>query len=401
MSKDKSTKTPNRLSNESSTYLQQHAYNPVDWYPWTEEALEKSRSEEKPILLSIGYAACHWCHVMEHESFEDQETAQIMNDNFVNIKVDREERTDLDEIYMKAVQLMTGHGGWPMTVFLTPDLKPIFAGTYFPPTDKHGMPSFKKILTGVSKAWQQKREEVEKSAQEVTDHLIKFESLGDLKTAINIESTSSDEDLKVAENAFGLIDKYSDKVWGGIGSSPKFPQPFCLDLALKLGASEKVSNKTKESASQFLELTLNKMAFGGIHDHLAGGFARYSVDRKWLIPHFEKMLYDNALLCSIYFDAYRQSKNVYWKEVAQNILEFVDNELTTNDGVFYSSLDADSEGIEGEFYVWTPAQIEECLDEEDAQFIIKTYGVTDSGNFEKGKSVLNILKEAKRSCQRL
>lgn len=392
MTEKKTSKVANRLAQETSTYLLQHAYNPVDWYPWSEEALSRSKQEGKPILLSIGYAACHWCHVMEHESFEDVDTAKLMNEKFVNVKVDREERTDLDEIYMKAVQLMTGHGGWPMTVFLTPDLKPIFAGTYFPPTDKHGMPSFKKILNGVSRAWDEKREDVLKSAQEVTDHLVKFESLGDLKLPVDGSSSDEEFDVQSVESAFGIIHRYFDSQWGGIGTSPKFPQPFCLDLGLRILSSNVVSDSTKEKAKQFIDLTLEKMAIGGIHDHLAGGFARYSVDRKWLIPHFEKMLYDNALLCSIYFNAYRQSKNDYWKNVGAKIVEFVDNELTTEDGVFYSSLDADSEGKEGEFYVWTKEQIESCLDKDDAEFVLKVYGVTDSGNFEDGKSVLVLEK---------
>lgn len=391
------------MANETSTYLLQHQYNPVDWYPWSDEALARSKEEEKPILLSIGYAACHWCHVMEHESFEDKETALMMNEHFINIKVDREERTDLDEIYMKAVQLMTGHGGWPMTVFLTPDLKPIFAGTYFPPDDRHGMPSFKKILVGVSKAWEEKRDDVLKSAQEITDHLIKFESMGDLKSAIDVSSDDNEPfDFDLVLNAFGALYRYSDGVWGGIGSAPKFPQPFCLSLSLILGSNESVSEDIRNRAKDFFELTLNKMAFGGIHDHLAGGFARYSVDRKWLIPHFEKMLYDNALLCSVYYDAYRMTGNDYWREVASGILEFVERELTTEEGVFYSSLDADSEGKEGEFYVWTPDQIKECLGEADGEFIVKTFGVTDSGNFEEGKSVLNILKlpeEIAKDCE--
>lgn len=391
MSKD--SKTANRLVNETSTYLLQHAYNPVDWYPWSPEALDRSREEEKPILLSIGYSACHWCHVMEHESFEDAETAQLMNEEFVNIKVDREERTDLDEIYMKAVQLMTGHGGWPMTVFLTPELKPIFAGTYFPPDDRHGMPSFKKILTGVSRAWKEKRPDVLKSADEVTEHLRKFESMGDLKSAVDIPNNPDEGtfERKMLTEAFSRLYTHFDQVWGGIGSQPKFPQPFCLELAMRLLAAPDTDESSKKQAREFLTTSLDKMAFGGIHDHLGGGFARYSVDRKWLIPHFEKMLYDNALLSSIYFDAFRIEKNAYWLEVAEGILDFVNRELSTEDGAFYSSLDADSEGKEGEFYVWTPAQIRACLSEDDARLFMRAYGVVEGGNFEEGKSAVNIL----------
>lgn len=398
--REKST-TANRLVNETSTYLQQHAYNPVDWYPWSEEALTRAKEEEKPILLSIGYAACHWCHVMEHESFEDEETAALMNAEFINIKVDREERTDLDEIYMKAVQLMTGHGGWPMTVFLTPQLKPIFAGTYFPPDDRHGMPSFRKILSGVSRAWKEKRIDVLKSADEVTEHLIKFESMGDLKSVLDLKSDAPDFDFGLLNRAFSLVYKYLDDAWGGIGSAPKFPQPFCLALAMRILVSEKSTEEQKDNAHHFLTLTLDKMAYGGMHDHLGGGFARYSVDRKWLIPHFEKMLYDNALLASIYFDASRirifedetenKFKSDYWREVGRGILSFVKAELGTEEGAFYSSLDADSEGKEGEFYVWTPEEIESLLPEEDARLFMRVYGVTERGNFEEGKSALHIL----------
>ena len=324
--------TQNRLANETSTYLLQHAGNPVDWYPWCQEALAKSRKEEKPILLSIGYAACHWCHVMEHESFEDEETARLMNENFINIKVDREERTDLDEIYMKAVQLMTGHGGWPMTVFLTPDLKPSCAGTYFPPDDRHGMPSFKRILLGVSRAWQEKREDVLKSAEEVTEHLIKFESIGDLKSPIDVESVQEPFNFETVTSSFNTLFRYFDDVFGGIGSAPKFPQPFCLALALRLLSMDEVDEEIKKKSREFLEVSLNKMAYGGIHDHFAGGFARYSVDRKWLIPHFEKMLYDNALLASVYFEASKKLDNSYWSTVARGILDFIDRELTTEIG---------------------------------------------------------------------
>lgn len=397
----KKNKTANRLVNETSTYLQQHAYNPVNWYPWGEEALTRAKEEERPILLSIGYAACHWCHVMEHESFEDEETAALMNAEFINIKVDREERTDLDEIYMKAVQLMTGHGGWPMTVFLTPQLKPIFAGTYFPPDDRHGMPSFRKILSGVSRAWKEKRIDVLKSADEVTEHLIKFESMGDLKSVLDLKSDAPDFDFGLLNRAFSLVYKYLDDAWGGIGSAPKFPQPFCLALAMRILVSEKSTEEQKDKAHYFLTLTLDKMAYGGMHDHLGGGFARYSVDRKWLIPHFEKMLYDNALLASIYFDASRirifedetenKIKSDYWREVGRGILSFVKTELGTEEGAFYSSLDADSEGKEGEFYVWTPEEIESLLPEEDARLFMRVYGVTDRGNFEEGKSALHIL----------
>ncbi|MBX9695713.1 MAG: thioredoxin domain-containing protein, partial [Cyanobacteria bacterium] len=384
-----SEKTPNRLIGESSTYLLQHAYNPVDWFPWGPEALEKARAEEKPILLSIGYAACHWCHVMEHESFEDPETASLMNARFVNIKVDREERTDLDEIYMKAVQMMTGHGGWPMTVFLTPDLAPFFAGTYFPPVDKHGMPSFKRILLGVALAWKDKRGEVVESASEITAHLKDLEKIGRKGSDDDAEGEKSlSRDL-----IFGAVDQIArtfDPRWGGFGSSPKFPHPFSLSLVMRVLNDSTAGDVRRQETSEIVETSLDKMAYGGIYDHLVGGFARYSVDRQWLIPHFEKMLYDNALLTQTYLDGYLITKRDYWKDVAKGILSFVSKELRTPDGAFYSSLDADSEGEEGKFYVWTPASIEEVLGEKDGKWFCEIYGVTKTGNFEHGTSALHL-----------
>jgi uncharacterized protein len=380
----------NRLVHETSTYLLQHAHNPVDWYPWGKEALEKSKKEDKPILLSIGYAACHWCHVMEHESFENEETAQLMNANFVCIKVDREERTDLDEIYMKAVQLMTGHGGWPMTVFLTPEMRPFFGGTYFPPEDRHGLPSFKRLLLSLNETWRNRREDINESAKEISEHLKSFEkAVGEKGLKIKPEHDKIGDNITAAAKKFLTL---SDNQWGGFGSSPKFPHTFSIDVCMRSAAY--LSDKTpslKESFSQVVATTLDKMAYGGINDQIGGGFARYSVDRYWLVPHFEKMLYDNALLCKSYIDGYFLMGRDYWLNVAEEILKFTERELQTADGAFFSSLDADSEGEEGKFYVFTPAQTEEILGS-DADWINKVFGVTKNGNFEHGSSVLHLSK---------
>ncbi len=386
MSERTGSKTkPNRLVNETSTYLLQHAYNPVDWYAWGQEALAKARSEDKPILLSIGYAACHWCHVMEHESFEDEATAKLMNEYFVNIKVDREERTDLDEIYMKAVQMMTGHGGWPMTVFLTPELKPFFGGTYFPPQDRHGLPGFKKLLTGLHQAWTEQRDEIQKSSDELTGHMRLMD-----------EIAKPDTEPELNENLLELgTDKLSrifDHIWGGFGNAPKFPHSFSLNLAMRYAApSSRGRAARKEECTEIYTTSLDRMAYGGIHDQIGGGFARYSVDRQWLVPHFEKMLYDNALLCKTYLEGYVLTGRTYWANVARGILDFVLRELTTEDGGFYSSLDADSEGEEGKFYVWDPDETKSALGA-DAEWFNEVFGITTQGNFEHGKSVLHLTK---------
>ncbi len=296
------TKKANKLIDETSTYLLQHAYNPVEWYPWGEEALEASRKQNKPILLSIGYSACHWCHVMEHESFEDEETAALMNKLFINIKVDREERQDLDEIYMRAVQVMTGHGGWPMTVFLTPELKPFFAGTYFPPENRHGMPSFKRVLLGVAQAWSDSPGDVKESSDEITEHLKQLDS-------INL-GQEGDLDRSLLKNALQKINRTFDEKWGGFGGAPKFPHPSTLQLLLRILPS--LEGQEKETCFTIIDTTLDKMALGGIFDHLGGGFARYSTDRRWLVPHFEKMLYDNALICQVYLNAYLCTGKEFW-----------------------------------------------------------------------------------------
>lgn len=384
---------PNRLVNETSTYLLQHAYNPVDWYAWSAEALLKARQEDKPILLSIGYAACHWCHVMEHESFEDEATAKLMNENFVNIKVDREERTDLDEIYMKAVQMMTGHGGWPMTVFLTPELKPFFGGTYFPPQDRHGLPSFKKLLMGLSQAWKEQRDEILKSSEELTGHM----RLMDEITKPDVEPELNDSLLELGTDKLSRI---FDHIWGGFGNAPKFPHTFSLNLAMRYAApNSKGRSARKEECEEIFNTSLNKMAYGGIHDQIGGGFARYSVDRQWLVPHFEKMLYDNALLCKTYLEGYILTGRTYWADVARGILDFVLRELTTEDGGFYSSLDADSEGEEGKFYVWDVSEVKAVLGS-DAEWFNEVFGVTEQGNFEHGKSIFHLVKSPEELTQK-
>jgi len=398
-------KKANRLKDETSTYLLQHAHNPVDWYPWCQEALDASREQEKPILLSIGYSACHWCHVMEHESFEDEDTAALMNKLFINIKVDREERQDLDEIYMRAVQVMTGHGGWPMTVFLTPELKPFFAGTYFPPENKHGMPSFKRVMLGVAQAWQESRADILESASEITEHISKLNSIGGAGGA------SESADLLLDKSVFNkVLDKITtnfDPKWGGFGGAPKFPHPSTLDLLLRI--RERVQGDERKQAELVLETTLDKMALGGIWDHLSGGFARYSTDRRWLVPHFEKMLYDNALLAPVYFNAYLATGKAFYKQVGCDILSFVQNELTSDDGVFYSSLDADSEGVEGKFYVFTKDELIEILGKSEGEWLATTYGATEEGNFEHRNNVLHLkdiltkeeMERAKPSIEKL
>jgi uncharacterized protein len=380
----------NRLIEETSPYLLQHAYNPVDWFAWGDEALAKAKSVDKPILLSIGYAACHWCHVMEHESFEDPEIAEIMNEYFVPIKVDREERPDLDDIYMRSVQMMTGHGGWPMTVFLTPELKPFYGGTYFPPQDRHGMPSFRRVLLSVAKTWDEKREDVLLSSNEMATYL---------KQMTEVEKAGAKLSKEAMDAAVSRLLMIFDRQFGGFGGAPKFPQTSALSFILR-----KVKDNTE--LHDLLGLTLDKMAIGGIQDQIGGGFARYSVDRQWMVPHFEKMLYDNALLSRLYLEAslvYNgdSHRSDYYKDVGKNVLDFVLRELTSDEGAFYSSLDADSEGEEGKFYVFTHKEIEDILGKEDALFACQVYGITPFGNFEHQTTVLNLtdvpLKVASRA----
>ncbi len=365
----------NKLIDETSPYLLQHAHNPVDWYPWGPEALERSRTEDKPILLSIGYSACHWCHVMEHESFENEEIARLMNDNFVCIKVDREERPDLDSIYMNAVQMMTGHGGWPMTMFLTPDLKPFYGGTYYPPTDSRGMPGFPKVLTAIADSYKNRREEISSTADAITAELKK----SDRFIASNEMLTT-----EVLNQAYSALAGGFDQKNGGFGGAPKFPPSMTLMFLLR---HHKRTNSPQ--ALNMVETTLQKMAGGGMYDHLGGAFARYSVDTRWLVPHFEKMLYDNALLTRIYLYAYQQTKNPLYRRVAEETLEYVIRDMTDPSGGFYSSEDADSEGEEGKFYVWTRAEVLAVLGDQDGSTFCEFFDVTEEGNFEHGKSILN------------
>jgi hypothetical protein len=364
----------NHLEHETSPYLLQHVDNPVDWYPWGEEAMRVAAENDKPILLSIGYAACHWCHVMAHESFEDEATAAQMNANFVNVKVDREERPDIDSIYMQAVNAMVGRGGWPMTVFLTPDGKPFYAGTYFPNEPRHGMPSFRQILTGVTQAWNDDRERVLSSAGEVAEQLHALSEVGFDEGTLG---------TNVFRSALRGLSSRFDPSWGGFGDAPKFPQPMTLEFLLR----ESIRSGDA-SALEMAEVTLRKMAEGGIYDHLGGGFARYSVDHRWLVPHFEKMLYDNSQLARVYLHAWQLTGEQLYRRVTEETLDYVLREMRHADGGFYSSQDADSEGVEGKFYVWSADEIREALGE-DAEAFMKVYGVSDAGNWE-GSNILNL-----------
>src|SRR5215207_1136654 len=388
---------PNQLANESSPYLLQHANNPVNWFPWGEEALNKARTENKPIFLSIGYAACHWCHVMAHESFEDEETAAFMNEHFVNIKVDREERPDIDAIYMQATVAMTGSGGWPMSVFLTPDLKPFYTGTYFPPVQRYNMPAFKDLLAGLARAWKEDPAEIERVSGQVSGHLQQA-----LNANINTGSTFTPENLDTALKS--LIDTY-DWEHGGWGSAPKFPQPMAVEFLLRRsvpsptgrgmsegqGEGENTPLIPASSPNGRRELNaathaLKSMARGGMYDVVGGGFSRYSTDNSWLVPHFEKMLYDNAQLARAYIHAWQITGDDFFKRIVVETLDFIAREMTHPDGGFYSSLDADSEGEEGKFYVWSLDEIREIL-KEDSEFFEGAYGITQRGNWE-GRTVL-------------
>ena len=366
---------PNRLAGETSPYLLQHANNPVEWYPWGPEALQKAKDEDKPILLSIGYSACHWCHVMEHESFENERIAGIMNENFINIKVDREERPDLDSIDMEAVQAMTGHGGWPMTMFLTPTGEPFFGGTYFPPDNSRGMMGFPQVLMGVSQAYREEREKVTKSAQEMRNFL---------QTSSALRPSYREPDLSILDEAVRGLTQQFDRVNGGTEGAPKFPQPMNLDFMLR---SYRRTGDT--DLLGLVELTLEKMAHGGIYDQVGGGFARYAVDDVWLVPHFEKMLYDNAQLARAYLAAYQVTGKALYRRIAEETLDYVSREMTAPDGGFYSTQDADSEGEEGKFYVWSPGEIVSILGPEDGKLFNLLYDVTQRGNFE-GHNILHL-----------
>ena len=381
----------NRLANETSPYLLQHAHNPVDWYPWGPEALERARAEDKPIFLSIGYSACHWCHVMAHESFEDAAIAAQLNRDFVAIKVDREERPDLDDVYMAAVQAMTGGGGWPMTVFLTPELAPFFGGTYFPPQDRHGMPGFPRVLSAIAEAYQTRREEVVAQGRELAAHL---------REQLDVEPGGAEVERRQLDAAAARLGQSFDAVHGGFGGAPKFPAPMTLEFLLRAWR-----RSGDPEALRMVTLTLERMADGGIHDQLGGGFARYSTDARWLVPHFEKMLYDNAQLAHAYLEAYRATGTDRYADVARRTLEFMIRELQTDDGGFASALDADSEGEEGRFYTWSHDEFMEILnaaglDDAESGLLADYWGVTAAGNWE-GRSILHVAGTAAPSADLL
>ncbi|MBI4334966.1 MAG: thioredoxin domain-containing protein, partial [Chloroflexi bacterium] len=386
---------PNRLAGETSPYLRQHAANPVDWYPWGDEALGEARARDKPILLSIGYSSCHWCHVMERESFENEETARLMNENFVNIKVDREERPDLDHIYMEAVQAITGRGGWPLTVFLTPAGDAYFGGTYFPPQDVHGLPSFRKILIAAAEAYRSERTSIQESADAVRSYLEQLSYQKPQAKAL------SDDVLK---RACSKLSAAFDKRNGGFGEAPRFPQPMVLEFLLRYhlrtvaarravpAADRRAAPAAERMALEMVETSLERMARGGIYDQLGGGFHRYSTDAAWLVPHFEKMLYDNALLSRVYLHAYQVTAKPLYRSIAEGTLEYVLREMTAPGGGFCSAQDADTEGEEGKYYLWTPAEIEDALGSEQAGMVSDYFGVTGPGNYE-GKNVLHVAGE--------
>lgn len=368
-------KYTNPLINETSPYLLQHAHNPVDWHPWGEAALSKARNENKPILLSIGYSACHWCHVMEHESFENEEIAKLMNEKFVNIKVDREERPDLDQIYMNAVQMMTGHGGWPMTMFLTPDGVPFYGGTYFPPTDRYNMPGFPRVLLSVAEAYQSQEDQVVQTATTM---------LGELRRFGLAEPSREMLTTELLDSAYRRFASNYDSTNGGFGSAPKFPPSMTLEFLLH------VHHRTRSTEPlEMIQHTCRKMAEGGIYDHLGGGFHRYSVDAHWLVPHFEKMLYDNALLSRLYLHVYQLTKDEAARRVAEETLDYVMREMTDAKGGFYSTQDADSEGEEGKFFVWSRQETIDALGSEDGEIFCEYFDITEEGNFE-GHNILNV-----------
>jgi uncharacterized protein len=376
----------NHLAGQTSLYLRQHAHNPVDWYPWGPEALQRARRLDRPIFLSIGYSACHWCHVMEHESFEDAETAAFLNQHFVSIKVDREERPDLDQVYMLAVQRLSGQGGWPMSVFLTPNLKPFYGGTYFPPRDQYGRPSFKRVLTALHEAWQGRRVEIEETSSALTS---------ELQTLSEVKPNEAGLEPALLQNAVRNLRSTFDATFGGFGQAPKFPHP--MELRLLLRAWQRFGD---QHALEMARVTLDRMAAGGIYDHVGGGFHRYSTDERWLVPHFEKMLYDNALLTTTYVEAYQATGEALYRQVVEETLTYVQTEMTGAEGAFSSTQDADSEGEEGKFYVWTAQEIESLLGKEEADIFAYVYDVSPEGNWE-GKNILHRTKPLDQSARLL
>jgi uncharacterized protein YyaL (SSP411 family) len=368
----------NRLMHETSPYLRQHAHNPVDWYPWGEEAFARARRENRPVLLSVGYSACHWCHVMERESFEDEDTARLMNEHFVSIKVDREERPDVDHIYMNAVQMLTGRGGWPMTVFLTPDGKPFYGGTYFPPEDRHGMPSFRRVLVAVAQAYRDKREGVRSTVAQIMSRLEQLDGA---------RSAAQPLGADLVQHAAAALAHSYDQTYGGLGQAPKFPNEAVFELFLRAYCNG--------GQRRYLEMglhTLRQMAHGGIYDQLGGGFHRYAVDERWLVPHFEKMLYDNAQLVPLYLAAYQLSGARFFADIARDTLGYVCREMRDPAGGFYSAQDADSEGAEGKFFLWETNEVRRILGDEAADIACRYWDISEAGNFE-GANILHVTLE--------
>ena len=388
---------PNRLAAATSPYLLQHADNPVDWWEWSDEAFAEARRTDRPVLLSVGYAACHWCHVMAHESFEDADTAAYMNEHFVNVKVDREERPDVDAVYMSATTAMTGHGGWPMTVVLNPDGEPFFAGTYFPDQPRHGQPAFRQVLEALVLAWRERRDEVGRVAADVAGHL----------RGQQLVAGEEPIDEDVLAGAVQALAREYDAANGGFGTAPKFPPSMVLEFLLRhaarvstlrqaqdgAGSTTRETGSTGSLALSMASATLHAMARGGMYDQLGGGFARYSVDAGWVVPHFEKMLYDNAQLLGVYTRWWRQTGDPLGERVARETADFLVYELRTAEGGFASALDADTEGEEGRFYVWTPAQLVDVLGPEDGAWAAELFAVTDAGTFEHGSSTLQLRRD--------
>ena len=385
---------PNRLIKEKSPYLRQHAYNPVDWYPWCEEAFEKAKREDKPIFLSIGYSTCHWCHVMERESFEDEEIARILNENYVSIKVDREERPDIDSVYMSVCQMMTGSGGWPLTIIMTPDKEPFFAGTYFPKESLYGRPGLKDILLRIAELWKEDRQKVLTAARQVVEALSKSEKESYM---------GGDLGEEVLHRGFAELYHSYDETYGGFGNAPKFPIPHNLMFLMRYYRRYK-----NEKALEMVKGTLTKMRLGGVWDHVGFGFHRYSTDREWLLPHFEKMLYDNALLMFTYAEAYQITKEEFFAQVVEEIAEYLRRDMLSPEGAFYSAEDADSEGEEGKFYLWSLKELEKVLTKEELDIAVKVYGIEEEGNFLEeatrrkiGKNILHMRKTLKEYSEEL